>query len=280
MGLHQELKPNITLRAKATHRIKTAALVLAGVLFLGAPTGLSALDVPPLTGRVVDNANMIGSSAKQQITAYLQSVEESTGAQIAVLTVPSLEGDALEDFSIRVVDQWKLGGADRDNGVLLLVAAAEKKIRLEVGYGLEGVLTDAKSGLIIREVLQPWFQRGDFERGISEAVQVIGQVAAGDPDALPAVSAAAGGSSAGQAIGELLFTGFIVFLVMGVGAFGRRRRYGGFWQAMFLGSLLGGGRRSGSSRYRGSGFGGGGFGGGGFSGGGGGFGGGGASGGW
>jgi uncharacterized protein len=277
-------------------KIIPAFLTALLTAFLLVATGLAALDVPPLTGRVVDNAEMIPPAAEREITAYLQSVEESTGAQIAVLTVPALDGEVLEDYSIRVVDQWGLGAADRDNGVLLLVAAAEKKIRLEVGYGLEGVLTDAKSGLIIREIMQPHFQRGNFDRGILEAVQVIGSVAAGDENALPATGRGASASAASgggflQAIGEVFFTGFIVFFVFGIGAMGRRRRYGGFGRALFWGMLLsnaGRGRSHGSSRYGRSGFGGiggssrgfGGGGFGGFSGGGGGFGGGGASGGW
>ncbi|MDA3948209.1 MAG: TPM domain-containing protein, partial [Spirochaeta sp.] len=114
-----------------------------------------ALEVPPLQGRVNDRAGMIGSVAEREIESYFQAVEETSGAQIAILTVPSLEDEVLEEYAIRVVDQWQLGQAGEDNGVLLLVSQAEKKIRIEVGYGLEGELTDAKSGYIIREAIQP-----------------------------------------------------------------------------------------------------------------------------
>ncbi len=259
---------------------KTIVLMVVSAVVVAT---VGALDVPSLTGRVVDNAGMLSSSTEREIAALSQSVESSSGAQIAVLTVPGLEGEALEEFSIRVVEEWQLGSGERDNGVLLLVAAAEKKIRIEVGYGLEGVLTDAKSGLIIREILQPRFQRGDFDGGVLEAVRVIGSVAAGDEEALPSsASAERGGDPAFNAAGELLGKLILLFFIFGIGSFGRMRRRGGFGRALFWGFLLGNASRGHSHHTHrggfGGGFSGGGFGG--FSGGGGGFGGGGASGGW
>ncbi|MFP4152377.1 MAG: TPM domain-containing protein [Alkalispirochaeta sp.] len=251
-------------------------LIALAVLLL--PVAIGALEVPPLEGRVNDRAGMIGSAAERELTAYLQALEEASGVQMAILTVPTLDGDPLEDFSIRVTEEWQLGSADEDNGVLLLVTETEKQIRIEVGYGLEGELTDAKSGYIIRNAIQPRFQRGDFDGGFLAAAQAIGGVVTGEVE-IPASTAS--GRDRGNATAPIGFSfNFGVFLlIFALGAFGRRRRRGSFGRALFWGMLLGGGHRHGG--YRRSGFGGGGgFSGGGFSGGGGGFGGGGASGGW
>jgi uncharacterized protein len=249
------------------------------VFFL--PLTLGALEVPPLEGRVNDRAGMISAAAERELTTYLQALEEASGVQMAILTVPALGGEVLEDFSIRVTDAWQLGSADDDNGILLLVAEAEKQIRIEVGYGLEGELTDAKSGYIIRNAIQPRFQRGDYDGGFLAATQAVGGVVTGEVE-IP-VSATSGGDRVTSTAPVGFSFNFAVFLIVfALGALGRRRRYGSFGRALFWGMLLGGGHRH--SGYRRSGFGGGGFSGGGFgggfSGGGGGFGGGGASGGW
>lgn len=137
-----------------------------------------SLQVPPLTGRVVDNANIISSRDEKEITAYLASLEEATGVQAAVLTVRSLNGEALEDYSLKVCETWKLGQKGKDNGVLLLVALQERKVRIEVGYGLEGDLTDTKCGLIIRKVIIPQFRNGDYSEGIVRGVKNIAGVVA------------------------------------------------------------------------------------------------------
>ena len=123
---------------------KYTALVLLMVFLVAS---LSALEVPALKGRVNDGAGIFSSSEIQALEQKLASLEASGAVQMAVLTVKSLEGDSLEDFSIRTVDKWKLGDDGRDNGVLLLLALEERKVRLEVGYGLEGDLTDAKKRL-------------------------------------------------------------------------------------------------------------------------------------
>jgi len=255
------------------------ALIL--LFFVLVPFTIAALDVPPLEGRVNDRAGMIGSAAERDLTAYLQALEEASGVQMAILTVPTLGGEVLENFSIRVTDEWQLGSADGDTGVLLLVAEAEKQIRIEVGYGLEGELTDAKSGYIIRNAIQPRFQRGDFDGGFLAAAQAVGGVVTGEVE-IPA--SAASGRETGSSTAPIGFSfNVVVFLIVfALGALGRRRRYGSVGRALFWGMLLGGGHRHGGYRRSGfgGGFGGGGFSGGGFSGGGGGFGGGGASGGW
>ena len=259
---------------------KGTVTVLISLFLLLFSLPLLSLEVPPLTGRVNDQAGILSARAEEEISAYLEAVEKQAGPQIAVLTLPGLEGESLEAYSIRVTDQWKLGNADRDDGVLLLVAMKEKKIRIETGYGLEGSLTDIKSGFIIREIIQPRFRAGDFDGGIMKAVQAIGGIVSGEADISPQALAASqreqSRSEEGAAFNFFAFA-VIIFLSM---IFRRRRMGGSFGSALFWGALLGSAGSRGRSGYSRGGFGGGGFGGGGFSGGGGGFGGGGASGGW
>ena len=183
---------------------------------------------------------------------------------MAILTVPSLKGDSLELFSIRVVEQWKLGKKDIDNGLLLLISRDDHKMRLEVGYGLENRLIDARCGDIIRS-MGPYFREQRFSDGALCAIASVQEVLTGSrPSGLPAVPARASGKRKGPDLFFLLIIFFVFVLPM------IRHRRLGLGHTIFLG----GGYRGGG------GFGGGGFSGGGFSGGGGGFGGGGASGGW
>lgn len=148
------------------------AVSLAGVIlaFGGVGWGLA---VPPLTGRVVDLAHILPASFKEIIEAKLADHEAKTTNQVAVLILPSLEGEAIEEFSHQVATTWQLGVKGTDNGVLLLIAMRERKIRIEVGYGLEGELTDARSAQIIRNEIVPRFQAGDFPGGISAGVDAI-----------------------------------------------------------------------------------------------------------
>ncbi len=238
----------------------------------------AALEVPPLTGRVNDEAKLLSSATVTRMESYLSAVEQTGNAQIALLTISSLEGDSLEAYSIRVVEKWRLGQSGKDNGVLFLVAVAEKKIRIEVGYGLEGVLTDAVSGYIIRTVIVPEFQKGQFDAGIIKGIQAVGGVVTGEtPISQNQIRKSGSGKNSGSS--SLFFLIFlIIFLLTRMGGYRHHRQRGmshgtAFMMGLFSGSLM---------RHRGSGFSGdsGGFGGGGFSGGGGGFGGGGASGGW
>lgn len=132
-----------------------------------------AAKVPALTGRVVDNADIISRKDTEEINSYLENLENSIGVQVAVLTVESLDGDSIEDFSMKVAESWKLGQKDKDNGVLITVALEERKIRIEVGYGLEGTLTDTKCGLIQRNAMIPEFRNGDYSEGILKGVKNI-----------------------------------------------------------------------------------------------------------
>ena len=136
-----------------------------------------SLEVPELTGRVNDYANIISSEDEFKITQYLANLENTTSIQMAVLTIPSLEGDDIEEFSFRTAEKWQIGQKDSDNGAILVVSMAERKIRIETGYGLEGKLTDTKSGLIIRNVIAPEFQKGNYSEGILLGVQNMGGIA-------------------------------------------------------------------------------------------------------
>jgi uncharacterized protein len=223
-----------------------------------APLAL-ALDVPPLQGRVNDLAGVLSSSEAQALEQRLAAYEQQTGHQFALLTVPSLEGEDIEGFSIRTVEKWALGQKQKDDGVLVLVAVNDRKMRIEVGYGLEPSIPDVLAGRIIRNVMAPHFRENDYAGGINASFDALIKAAAGEAVAVPERKPKA--ASWKSFIGPLFW--LALFLVIGLTRAGR----GGL---MFLAlSGLGGGRR-----------GGGGFGGGGFGGGGGGFGGGGASGNW
>jgi len=253
-------------------------IALSALLMLALTVPAFALEVPQLTGRVVDKAGMLSPQVRQKLNSTLAGLEGSDSTQMAVLTVPSLEGESIEGFGIRVAEQWQLGQADKDNGVILIVSEADRKIRLEVGYGLEGVLTDALAGSIIDNEITPRFKAGDFDAGIVAGVTATMQAVKGEYKASPGSGGKGGGGI------PLLFVAIIVVFTLShlfTPRSGSRRAYrrsggaGGILPWIILGGMMG------SGRHHGGGFGGGGgLGGGGFGGFGGGFGGGGASGGW
>jgi uncharacterized protein len=146
-------------------------MVFLGVMLI-APSAW-ALDVPPLTGRVVDLAHVLPADVAAALTRDLEAHEMKTSNQVAVLILPSLEGEPLESFSHRVGTTWKLGQKGTENGVLLVIALRERKVRIEVGYGLEGTLTDLRSAHIIRQEIVPRFRSGDLPGGIAAGVQAI-----------------------------------------------------------------------------------------------------------
>ena len=160
-------------------RVRAAVLMAGLLLALGGNHPAEALEVPPLTGRIVDLAHVLPSAVREQLSAELHAHEAKTTNQVAVLIIPSLEGEPLFDLSHRVATSWQLGRKGTDNGVLLLIAIKDRKIRLEVGYGLEGVLTDAKSAQIIRHEIVPRFRAGDIPGGIAAGVQAVLQTIEG-----------------------------------------------------------------------------------------------------
>jgi len=136
------------------------AIVLAAVVVLA--TAALALDFPALTGRVVDNANLLSAQQESRLTQQLASHEEATSNQVVVVTLPSLQGTSIDDFGYQLGRHWGIGQAGRDNGVLLIVAPNERKVRIEVGYGLEGDLPDAIARAIIDQNILPAFRRNDY----------------------------------------------------------------------------------------------------------------------
>ncbi len=256
---------------------KSFLSLLAGFCLLSSSF---ALAVPELKGRVNDNAGIINKSTEEELNQYLTSLDEQTGVQMVVLTIPSLEGEDISSYSIKVAEKWGIGHSGKDNGALLLVAYEERSLRIEVGYGLEDSLTDAKCGLIIRNVIIPQFKDGDYSEGILKGIKNMGGIASGnvelvDKDVLEEDS------------GDDSDIGFIFSLVWLIFFFIVISSKGGLWKWLFISRALGGssGRHYSSGSHRSSsGFGGfsgfSGGSGGGFSGGGGHFGGGGASGHW
>jgi uncharacterized protein len=238
-----------------------------------------AVDIPVLPpAPVVDLAGVIDNSVKTKINRYLRELEQKTTAQVAILTIKNLAGQSIEDFSITIAhDKWKLGQKGKDNGVLVMVAVDDKKYRIEVGYGLEGILPDSLVGSIGRQYLVPYFRKGDYSTGVYAAVLVIANEIANEAgvqiSGLPAVKKnhpTNAQKRPSSPFGKII--SFLIFLVI-IFIFIRNPR--SFLALMLLSAM--GGRRG---HWGGSG---GGFGGGGsgsFGGGGGGFGGGGASGGW
>jgi uncharacterized protein len=140
----------------------------------------AALNFPALTGRVVDQANVMTAESRGDIEAKLQALEDKSGIQLVVATVPSLQGSDIETYANELFRFWKLGEAQKNNGVLLLVAPAEHKVRIEVGYGLEGTLTDALSSVIISSAIVPRFKAGDYSGGIARGIDGIISVLSGD----------------------------------------------------------------------------------------------------
>jgi len=149
-------------------------LILAFAFFAGLlPSSVHAQEIPYLTGHINDYAGILSASTVSALERELRTEEDSTTNQIAVLTVNSLEGGSLEDYSMRVAETWKLGQKGRDNGVLLLIAKDDRKVRIEVGYGLEGVLTDALCSVIIRREILPQFKSGNYDGGVQAGVESI-----------------------------------------------------------------------------------------------------------
>lgn len=279
------------------------ALALAGAWFAAPASPLAAQpQFPELTGRVVDNADILTPEVEAALTAKLEALETQSQRQLVIATIPDLQGYDISDYGYQLGRAWGLGDETRNDGALLLVAPNDRKVRIEVGYGLEGYLTDALSALIIQNAILPAFRDGDFPGGIDAGTDAIITQLQLPPEEAAKIAAEAGKSrqsDGGFPVGVLIWLAFMVFffvLPMMAGR-KRRRRYrskgAGPWGARegSMGRDLGDTARDvilwevGSAIARGmisgGGRGGGGFGGGGgFSGGGGSFGGGGASGGW
>ena len=249
-------------------------LVFLAALFLGAPAFTAAPTFPTLEGRVVDQANILTPQNRAELTTKLEALEAKTSRQLVVVTVPSLQGLEIEEYGYQLGRAWGIGERKRDTGVLLLVAPNERRVRIEVGYGLEGVLTDALSNAILQARVLPKFRSGDQAGGVlAGADALIVQLSLPDDQARARVATAASPKTTSSNPVPLALVGLLVlWVVFGlIGTIGGRKGHRGDMWLLPLMLLAGGMGRGGM---------GGGMGGGGFSGGGGSFGGGGASGRW
>lgn len=257
--------------------------IFAALLLVAFVTSAFSLEVPAWTGPVNDLAQVMTDQQRQELTDYLTNLNNQTGIQMAVLTVPSLEGDSIEDFSFRTASAWKLGQEKEDNGALLVVSEGDRELRIEVGYGLEGLLTDAKSGLIIRNVITPHFRNGDYGTGIVEGIKNMVGVATVDAQLISAeMTEEEGLDGQSLVVAIIFFSLYFAILTFAITKSVKSKRNGSSstgtvrMPTSTFGSSISSSGSSFSSRSSFSG----GFGGGGFSGGGGSFGGGGASGKW
>jgi uncharacterized protein len=191
-----------------------AAAVAAAVAppATAAAAAARAKEVPFLSGRVVDEAGMLSAAARQRIDGELAALERETGDQVAVLIVQDLGGEPLESYSVKVAQTWKLGQQGKDNGILLLISRDDRKLRIEVGYGLEGAMTDLRSNEIVDQVIRPRFRQGDFDGGVEQGVDAIVKVLHGQPLPAPPAAPAAGAMPIG---GRIVF-GLVFLVVVGV----------------------------------------------------------------
>ncbi|MDC1221265.1 TPM domain-containing protein [Salibacteraceae bacterium] len=221
-----------------------------------------ALEVPPTPNRLVnDYAGVLGSSNANRLESKLRSYMDTTSTQIAVVTISSLEGDDLFDFSQRLAEKWEIGGGENDNGVLLLVSVNDRAIRIHTGYGTEGAIPDAIAKRIIENEVKPPFRDGDYFSGIDQATNAMIQALSGEYK----------GSPQQKGRGPASFIPFVIILIIFLIGGWRRRYTGyssrgrGYYGSPFIGGFGGGSSGGGGGGF--GGFGGGGFGGGGASGG-------------
>jgi uncharacterized protein len=245
-------------------RSVAAFVAVALIAILATASAHAALSFPPLSGRVVDDAGIFSEPAKAKLTTYLAEHEQQTGHQVVVVTLKDLGGTDIADYGYQLGRAWGIGQKGKNNGALLIVAPNQHQTRIEVGYGLEGDLTDAQSKLIIENLMLPAFRKGDYDGGIMAGTVNVLRTLGGNPTGAETIPEPKQGGD--SPLGGIPIILLIIFFVV----FGRH-----LWPLLLIGGLSGG---------RGGGFGGGGGwgggSGGGFSGGGGSFGGGGASGSW
>lgn len=193
--------------------MKAARAVILAFMLCWAWAAVADVAVPPLTGRVVDLTGTLSSDQIASLGQKLKDFEDRKGTQIAVLIVPTTAPETIEQYSLRVVEQWKLGRKKIDDGALLIVAKDDRRLRIEVGYGLEGVLNDATARRIIDEIITPKFRTGDFAGGIIDGTDRIERVVDGEP--LPAPKPRVDTSASFDNLGELLPVVIIGALVVG-----------------------------------------------------------------
>ena len=209
-----------------------AALLLASQLFYSTGAVAALAEIPNLSARVTDLTQTLSAEQKAALEAKIQAFEQKKGSQIAVLIVPTTQPEDIAQYSIRVVEQWKIGREKSDDGLLVLLAKDDRKMRIEVGYGLEGAIPDLTAKRVISEVMAPRFKQGDFAGGIDAGIdKLIGLV---DGEALPAPGTPAfSGMDIGNLLPILLFGGLISGLFL-------RSIFGTFFGSALNGGLIGG----------------------------------------
>jgi uncharacterized membrane protein YgcG len=205
---------------------RVSGWLLAALLALPLVAQAQRADVPYLTGRVVDNAEVMKAGTRRRLAEQLQAHEQKTTNQVAVLTVPTIHGESVEEYAVRVFEQWKLGGKGKDNGVLVVVVPQDRRMRIEVGYGLEGTFTDAAASRIVRDVMTPRFRQGDYDGGISQGVgailaQLEGKTAAGGAEGAPPAQARQSEffKAPPMALHEKVLMGAFIFGIIGLFTF-------------------------------------------------------------
>ncbi|HEX7812351.1 MAG TPA: TPM domain-containing protein [Burkholderiales bacterium] len=206
--------------------MKASVAAAFACFVLAAAPAIAQVPVPYLSGRVVDQAGILSAPARERISTMLKSHEDATGNQIAVLTVGTLGGESVEDYAVRVFEDWKLGQVDKDNGALVLVVPQDRRMRIEVGYGLEDTLTDAASGRVIRDLMTPRFREGNYDVGIEAGVTGVIQILEGrqprDPEddwAAPQQSRAFHAEAPDMPIGARILISLFVFGIIGLFTF-------------------------------------------------------------
>jgi uncharacterized protein len=260
------------------HATSSAIVILAAcfLYIFHAGTAFAAPSFPPLTGRVVDDAHVLAPNVQDDLTRKLDDLERRTSRQLVVVTLPSLQGYEIADYGYQLGRAWGIGQKSKNNGALFIVVPSEHQVRIEVGYGLEPILTDALSEVILDQRVLPKFRQGDISGGVVAGTDAIIEQLTLDAPAAKARVADAEQQQSRPHVNPVLVLLTVFFVLSLMGRIFRGTRRGALlWALPFL--FMGGGRGGG---FGGGGFGGGGFGGGGFSGGGGSFGGGGASGRW
>jgi len=212
--------------------LRTLLLLLALLL---CSTAQADVAVPKLTQRVTDLTSTLDSGQRQALESKLAAFEARKGSQIAVLLLPTTQPETIEQFGIRVAEAWKLGRKGVDDGVLLLIAKNDHKLRIEVGYGLEGALNDATAKRIVSEIISPNLKRGDFYAGIDAGVDAIVKVVDGEPLPPPSRSTSQSGDAL-DGIGTTIGTGFIIFMI---GNIILRQMLGRLPSGLIVGGLIG-----------------------------------------
>jgi uncharacterized protein len=212
------------------------ARYVTAIVILLSTTALSALEVPPLSAPVTDLAGLLAAEHKEQLDALLLDYEAQTSNQFAVLIIPSLEGEDLESYSIRVATEWALGQAGKDNGLLLLVALEQRRLRIEVGYGLEGVLTDAFCGRVIDNTIVPYFKQGEYYEGITAGLLALIRQTGDEFGVDPALEPAAERSQLSGRSGAYVFLSVLFVMVLIVSIFlGRNRAFSQLYKKKYEG---------------------------------------------